>query len=88
MRIILRGKQWDLQFTRELSRSADGECDEPTTAGKRIAIRSGLSEARTIEVLVHEMLHACHWDLDEQVVTETAHDIARVLYRLGYCRKG
>jgi hypothetical protein len=30
------------------------------------------------------MLHACHWDLGEEAITETSEDLARVLFRLGY----
>jgi hypothetical protein len=30
------------------------------------------------------MLHACHWDLDESAIEETATDIARALHRIGY----
>jgi len=39
---------------------------------------------RRLEVLIHEMLHACYWDLDEEAIDITARDIARVLFRLGY----
>jgi hypothetical protein len=34
--------------------------------------------------VIHELLHAAHWDLDELAVEETAEDLARVLWKLGY----
>jgi len=32
-----------------------------------------------LDLVIHESLHACLWDLDEEAVTETAWDIARLL---------
>ena len=37
-----------------------------------------------LEVLIHEMLHAAYWDLDESAIEGAAADVARVLWRLGY----
>lgn len=80
MRCRLRNRYWTI--TRgKLDRTKDGLCD----ASKRlITIKRSLSGERELDVLIHEMLHACHWDLDEQAITETASDLARVLTRLGY----
>jgi len=41
----------------------------------------------TLEVLIHEALHAANWDLDEAAVQETAEDIAKILWKLGYRRE-
>jgi hypothetical protein len=30
------------------------------------------------------MLHACHWDMAEEAVQETARDMAETLWALGY----
>lgn len=80
MRFRLRGRYWTI--TRgKLDKTQDGLCDAST---RRITIRQSLTGERELDVLIHEMLHACHWDLDEQAITETASDIARVLTRLGY----
>jgi hypothetical protein len=35
---------------------------------------------------IHEGLHACHPDLDEDSIEQTAHDIGRFLWRRGYRR--
>lgn len=42
---------------------------------------------RELEILIHEALHACLWDLAEESVEETARDIAALLEKLGYERK-
>lgn len=39
-----------------------------------------------MEVFIHEALHACIWDLDEETVYSTAEDISKFLWRLGYRR--
>jgi hypothetical protein len=38
-----------------------------------------------LDTVIHECLHACYPDLDEDAVTEAATDIAKVLFRMG-CR--
>lgn len=61
-----------------------GECDPPTKPNKEIRVRSTLSKEETLEIWIHEMLHACHWDLAEEAISETAEDIAQALIKLGY----
>ena len=80
MRVRLRNLYFSLDFER-LPPDADGLCD---FHGRSIKIRKSLRGERQLEVIIHELLHGCHWDLDEQAITETAEDLARVLYRLGY----
>ena len=80
MRVRLRDKYFRLDFER-LPPNADGLCD---FHGRSIKVRKSLRGERQLEVIIHELLHGCHWDLDEQAITETAEDLARVLYRLGY----
>ena len=80
MRCRLRGKYWEIRRDK-LPPKLDGLCDPNA---KRITIQPQLSGERELDVLIHEMLHACHWDLAEESITETASDLARVLFRLGY----
>lgn len=80
MRCRLRGRYWTI-IRGKLDRTQDGLCD----ASKRlITVRPSLTGERELDVLIHEMLHACHWDLDEQAISETASDLARVLTRMGF----
>jgi len=36
--------------------------------------------------IIHEILHAALWDLDEEAVHDTANAISAALWRLGYRR--
>lgn len=85
MRVVLHGRHWNLTFVPNLGPNR-GVCDSPTTPGKAIKIQSGLKGEELLEVLIHEALHACAWNLDEDAVTVTAEDIARMLWKLGYRR--
>lgn len=82
MRVYLRNKCWKLVFKRLTSHR--GYCDSPDAPSKSIEIDSKLKGEERLEVLIHEMLHASGWILDEEWVASTAHDIARILWRLGY----
>jgi len=83
LKIRVRGRSWNLQFVR-VPNDADGICDAYDTPGKRIRISPSLKGERKLEVIVHEVLHASHWDMAEEAVEETARDVARVLWRLGW----
>jgi hypothetical protein len=48
-----------------------------------IAVRD-LKTRVGLETLIHEMLHACDWSVAEEKVEQTAKDMARLLWRLGY----
>lgn len=37
-----------------------------------------------MDTIIHEALHCIRPELDEQAVADTATDIARLLWRLGY----
>ena len=80
MRCRLRGKYWTI-IRGKIDRKLDGLCD---AGSKTITVRQSLTGERELEVMIHELLHACHWDLSEETITETAEDLARVLHRLGY----
>lgn len=86
MQVTICRKRWSLIFTRNLSKANHGECDHPTKKGKEIRVREGIREQSTLETLIHEMLHAANWSLDEEFVTDSARDISRVLWKLGYRR--
>lgn len=84
--VTILGKRWRLRFTR-LAKGTDGECDHPSTPGKEIRVRKGMSEQDTLETIVHECLHAADWHRSEPWVEEVGRDVARLLWRLGYRRK-
>jgi hypothetical protein len=83
--IVIRGRRYRLLYTR-LPGDCFGVCDAPDAEGKRIRIRKGIRGKQELDTLIHEMLHAAFWDMDEEAINDTAHDIAAVLWRLGYRR--
>ena len=82
MYVRLNKRWWRLRFVAKLN--AAGECDSPDTKKKEIRIRESLKGEDRLDTIIHEALHACLWELDDDFVDTIASDIARVLWRLGY----
>ena len=82
MRCKLRGKYWSIVRS-ILPRSTLGLCD---WSSRKITISTARKIRGELELdtVIHELLHACQPDLAEETVEETASDIARVLWRMGY----
>ena len=53
---------------------------------RKVLIHSGLTKSRTrLEVEIHEGLHASLGpNISEECITQTAHDLSRILLSLGY----
>lgn len=81
--INFKGKRYLLQ-RRPYMGNLIGDCDSPDTPGKKIRIRSGLSEFDELDVMIHELLHISDWTKDETWVEETATEIAKILWKLGW----
>ena len=82
MRVKILGKLWKLRFAPNLANR--GDCDAPGTRAKEIRILSSLRDEERLEVVIHELVHAAGWHIDEAFVAGFARDAARVLWRLGY----
>jgi hypothetical protein len=82
MKIKILNKIWELVFFSNLKNR--GECDHPCSVNKQIRVRENLEGEEKLEILIHEMLHAAFWHLDEEYVQAAAEDIAKVLWKLGY----
>ena len=80
----LRRKVWELIY---VEMEDLGLCDAPDRRSKKIKINKQLSGRIKLEIIIHEALHACAWDLDEEAVSETAKDISRLLWRERYFHK-
>ena len=87
MRVDIRGKRWNLEMLDYLPDGSCGSIDPPDTPQKRIHIGLNQTPLDVLDTIIHECLHAAIPDLDEEAVTETATDIAKVLYRMGYRQK-
>lgn len=61
-----------------------GACSGPDDKGKCIWVDSRLKGEHELEILLHEMMHACDWQKDEEFIAKQARDIARALTRLGF----
>ena len=83
MRVELGGKRWNLVF-KKMTDSAHGECDHPEKPKKQIRIRKDLKDRLQLEALIHEMLHACEWNLDEEWIHSTGYELSVVLWKLGW----
>jgi hypothetical protein len=83
MRVLVRGKVWRLVHTRSLPKDVDGECDAPSTKKKQIRIRAEIKDQRLLDVYVHELIHACLWDLGEGPVASLANAVAHDLWNDG-----
>lgn len=83
-RITIFGKVWRLRSVN--SKNYRGECDPPDTKAKEIRVKQGMGSEETMEVLIHEMLHAAGWHVDEGFVERFAADVARNLHKCGYKR--
>ena len=80
MRHKIRGKMWNVRRVPNLG-NARGSCDPPKKPNKEIKLLSSLRGQELLEVLLHEILHAALWDLDEQAIEETAADAARAIWK-------
>ena len=85
MRINIRGKRWSLETVEYLQDGSCGSIDPPDAVQKRILIALNQTPQDLLDTVLHEGLHAAFPDLCEEAITETATDLAKVLYRLG-CR--
>ena len=83
---LINGKRYRLEHI-TLKGKNNGYCDPPFKKGKKIIIhkrRNWKSSKRLLEDYIHELLHACSWDLTEEWVEESAHSIMNVLWNQGY----
>jgi len=81
-----RRRRWLVEDNVKLPDGEFGMCEEPRLAGcefRRIQIPIDGEELHELDTIIHESIHAS-CELDEQCVTESATDIARLLWRLGW----
>lgn len=87
MNLNLRGKIWkyyELDDVKWEDQKQWGLCCGPKQKAKAIVISTEPKELDRLSVIIHEGLHACLWDMDEEAIRETANSIAVMLWRLGY----
>lgn len=78
-----RGMRYEIKIIGPI----DGVSDCPTDKGKPVLmVCVDIDSKRGLEALIHEALHASCWAKSEEIVSQTAKDIARFLRRLGFRR--
>lgn len=79
--LVLRGRRWKVSDQSSLPIGDLGQCDYE----HRVLYGPFEGDSREdLDVILHEILHGCVPDLDEQAVDETATSMANALYRLGW----
>lgn len=81
---VFRGRRYHVLLTRSMPKDTRGDADPPDSENKTIRILRELPDDELLEVFLHEALHACLHDLDEDAVSETATSLRDFLVRLGY----
>jgi hypothetical protein len=84
--LTILGKTWQLVYSKRINKKNDrGLCDEHASyKTPKIRIKRDLCGEERLEVLIHEMMHAANWPLDEGFVSNFSIDAARELTKLGY----
>lgn len=83
--VTIRGKRWRIVDSNGKKMPELGYCTHPDL-DREIAIPIDGDTESELDTLIHEVLHACQWDLSEEAIEETACSIAHVLWRLGWRR--
>ena len=86
----LGGKVYKLFFVprSKLGKDTYGDCDPPELKKPKIRVAEDLSPLKTLDIVIHESLHASAWELlSEEWIAETASNIARTLDSLGWKRE-
>ena len=81
--LTVRGRRWRVVDSEKHKGPELGYCTHPEF-GKELAIPLDGDTESELDTIIHECIHACHWDMAEEAVDETAASIAHVLWRLGW----
>lgn len=78
MRAYIAGKCYTID-----SGPADGYCTDPNSDSKQILLPKGVkNNQKSLEIIIHEVLHASKWNATEEKVDKTAQDIAKILWKM------
>lgn len=80
-RIRIDGRRWLLVIGARL-RDRWGDCDPPDSKRRRIRVSDQARGTAFVDTLIHELIHARWWSIDEQEVTEFAAEVTAVLQLL------
>ena len=86
MRVRLGKKYWTLRFSPNLHDFGD-MVDPGRAAGRVLRVATWQSEEERLDTTLHEAIHCCLPQLDENAVTDLANDLSRLLWKLRYRRE-
>lgn len=88
-KVKLGKRMWFIRFVKSKDIPADrfGDSDG-TLAAPQIRVRRSLRGQQMLDTIIHEALHASRPELAEEAVTQTATDVARLLWKIGYRQQG
>jgi len=75
-----RGTKYDVDITGDI----EGRTDDPRGGRPTLLICTDITTKKGLETIIHESLHACSFLKSEDAVGQTAYDIARLLWRIGF----
>ena len=78
MRVKVLGKYWSMVFG-GTKPDEDGRCDAPEVPNRRIYLRKSLRGDVLLETVIHEVVHAAAFHVDEEYVSEFAADLTKIL---------
>jgi len=81
---VFRNKRYKIFFRNPKNRNHLGTCDDWE---KEIEIKPTLKGEMELDCIIHESLHACFPDINDDAVDETATSVAKLLIRMGYSRE-
>ena len=80
--VTIDGRRWKMRKVRTLRRP--GDCDDPNTPGKEIRLRDSLKGKKRLDVIMHEVIHAWDFKLDEEAVMQFGNEVSQILWDEGY----
>jgi hypothetical protein len=78
-----RGNKYRVVKVNKNALTFAGNCEPPNKKGRKINIPTG-HNPQSLEIQIHEALHACFWDLDDPSVDGAATSIGQFLWKLGW----
>ena len=79
----IRGRRWRVVDSAPMKIPELGYCTNPDL-DRELAIPVHGDTMEELDVIIHEIIHACFFDMSEEAVDESASSIATVLWKLGW----
>lgn len=85
IKVTIGEDEWTIRFSREdLGLDQWGVC---APGMKLIVVEPTLRGTLLVDTVVHEILHACLWNINEEAISATAGVLTQVLVDAGFMKK-